>query len=62
MSSDLSNGQVITTVNGATLTVEIMDGSVKLVDAKGNKATVATADVEASNGVVHIIDTVVLPQ
>jgi len=62
MSSDLKNGQVITTVNGATLTVEIMDGKVMLVDAKGNKATVTTADVEASNGVVHIIDSVVLPQ
>jgi len=62
MSSDLSNGQVITTVNGQTLTVEIMDGSVMLVDAGGNKATVASADIEASNGVVHVIDRVILPQ
>lgn len=62
MSGDLSNGQVVKTVNGASLTVEIMDGKVMLVDAKGGKATVTTADVEASNGVVHIIDTVVMPQ
>lgn len=62
MSSDLSNGQVVKTVNGASLTVEIADGKVMLVDAKGGKAMVATADIEASNGVVHVIDAVVLPQ
>jgi uncharacterized surface protein with fasciclin (FAS1) repeats len=62
MSGDLSNGQVVKTVNGANLTVEIMGGKVMLVDAKGGKSTVTTADVEASNGVVHIIDTVVMPQ
>lgn len=62
MSGDLSNGQVVKTVNGANLTVEITDGKVMLVDAKGGKSTVTTADVEASNGVVHIIDTVVMPQ
>jgi uncharacterized surface protein with fasciclin (FAS1) repeats len=62
MSTDLTNGQIIKTVNGANLTVEITGGTVMLVDAKGNKSTVATADVQASNGVVHIIDSVVLPQ
>lgn len=61
MSSDLSNGQVIATVNGEKLTVEIADGKVMLVDAKGGKSTVATADVDASNGVVHVIDAVLLP-
>lgn len=62
MAKDLSNGQVIKTVNGAELKVEIMDGKVMLVDAKGGKASVAKADIEASNGVVHVIDAVVLPQ
>lgn len=62
MSKDLSDGQVVKTVNGQNLTVDIMDGKVMLIDAKGGKAMVATADVEASNGVVHIIDAVVLPQ
>lgn len=56
MSSDLSDGQIIDTVNGAKLTVSIKDGVVKV----GN-ATVTTPDVKASNGVVHIIDTVLLP-
>lgn len=62
MSSDLSDGQVVTTLNGATLTVEIENGMVYLVDAMGGRANVATPDVEVSNGVVHIIDTVVMPQ
>lgn len=61
MSSDLSNGQVVNTVNGGTLTVEITDAGVYFVDANGGKAKVVTVDVEASNGVVHIIDAVLLP-
>jgi uncharacterized surface protein with fasciclin (FAS1) repeats len=61
MSSELKDGQIISTVNGSALTVEIMNGTVKLVDAKGNKATVTSADIEATNGVVHVIDSVLLP-
>jgi len=61
MSKDLSNGQVVKTVNGGNLTVEIAGGKVMLVDAKGGKSTVVSADVDASNGVVHVIDTVLLP-
>jgi uncharacterized surface protein with fasciclin (FAS1) repeats len=61
LSSDLSNGQVVTTVNGETLTVEITDAGVFFVDANGGKAQVTTADVSASNGTVHIIDAVLLP-
>lgn len=61
-SSDLKDGQVVTTVQGGTLTVNIADGKVILTDAKGNKVNVVTADVDASNGVVHVIDGVVLPQ
>lgn len=61
-SDQLSDGQTITTVNGATLTVSIEDGSVYIVDAAGGRAMVATADVRASNGVVHVIDSVLLPE
>lgn len=58
MASDLSDGQKIKTVQGDELTVKIMaDGTVMINDAK-----VVTADVEASNGVVHVIDAVLLPQ
>lgn len=62
LSSDLSDGQEITTVQGETLTVSIEDGSVSIVDVNGGEATVQQADVTASNGVVHIIDSVLLPQ
>lgn len=61
MAVDLSNGQEIVTVQGDMLTVEITDGAVYIVDANGGKATVQTADVDASNGVVHVIDSVLLP-
>jgi uncharacterized surface protein with fasciclin (FAS1) repeats len=61
LSSDLTNGQVVETVNGGTLTVEITDAGVFFVDANGGRAQVTTADVVASNGVVHIIDAVLLP-
>ena len=61
MASQLTNGQSIKTVNGANLTVSIMDNVVSLTDVKGGKATVTKADVGADNGVVHVIDTVLMP-
>ncbi|MCU0667424.1 MAG: fasciclin domain-containing protein [Patescibacteria group bacterium] len=61
-SDQLTNGQVVKTVQGQDLTVEITDGKVYFVDAKGGKAMVTTADVDTSNGTVHIIDSVLLPQ
>jgi uncharacterized surface protein with fasciclin (FAS1) repeats len=39
-----------------------VDGKVILTDAKGNKATVVAADVKGSNGVIHVIDAVLLPR
>jgi uncharacterized surface protein with fasciclin (FAS1) repeats len=57
MSSDLSDGMMIDTVNGAQLEVTInADGTVMIGDA-----TVVTADIETSNGVIHVIDTVLVP-
>ena len=56
------DGQAVTTVNGATLTVGVADdGTVTLTDAAGNEVTVVATDVEASNGVIHVIDGVLLP-
>jgi len=43
------------------LTAELDGSSVVLVDEKGGKATVTTADVYQSNGVVHVIDSVLMP-
>ncbi|PJE30137.1 Immunogenic protein MPT70 precursor [Pseudooceanicola marinus] len=51
----------VTTVGGCTLEAYIEDGMVKLKDENGRVATVTTADVDQSNGVVHVIDRVILP-
>ena len=61
-SDKLTDGQVVETVNGEKLTVNVRHGKVTITDAKGGTATVVTADVDASNGVVHVIDAVLLPQ
>ncbi len=53
---DLEDGQLLTTVEGSKLKVMVKDGVVTV----GN-ATVTTADIEASNGVIHVIDKVLLP-
>lgn len=61
MAADLSDGQIVETVQGGTLTVSISDAGVTLTDANGNVANVTATDIDASNGVVHLIDAVVLP-
>ena len=55
------DGQEVTTVNGATFTVDAGDGSVTLRDAAGNDVGVTQTDIETSNGVIHVIDTVLTP-
>ena len=52
----------IKTVQGNTLTASLKGGKVILTDAKGNVSTVVMTDVAASNGVIHAIDTVVMPK
>lgn len=52
---------VVTTVNGGKLTATKMGNSIVLIDAKGGKSTVTTANVMQSNGVIHVIDSVLLP-
>jgi uncharacterized surface protein with fasciclin (FAS1) repeats len=49
------------TVSGGTLTATLQDGKVVLTDEKGGMATVTIADVYQSNGVIHVIDSVLLP-
>jgi uncharacterized surface protein with fasciclin (FAS1) repeats len=56
------DGQEVTTVNGATFTVNVADdGSVSLTDAAGNEVAVTSTDVEASNGVIHVVESVLMP-
>ena len=52
----------ITTVQGGKLVASLMEGNVLLKDEKGNMSTVVIADVAASNGVIHAIDSVVMPK
>jgi len=56
LSTDLSNGMKAKTVNGGEITITIADGKVKI-----NGAHVVIADVATSNGVIHVIDSVLLP-
>lgn len=53
---------VVKTVSGGTLTASIKDGKVILTDENGGVATVVATDMKAENGLVHVIDTVVLPK
>lgn len=55
------DGQSVETVNGQTVEVNVREGSVFLTDASGNEVQVTATDVEASNGVIHVIDGVLLP-
>lgn len=57
MSTDLTDGMKAKTVNGAEVTITIKDGKV-MVDG----ANVTTADIKAGNGVVHVIDAVIMPK
>jgi len=55
--ADLKDGQMLKTVEGESLKVTIQNGVVKI-----NGATVVKADVPASNGVVHVINAVLVPK
>jgi transforming growth factor-beta-induced protein len=57
MAADITDGQTVETVNGAKLTFKVAaDGSVMV-----NDANVTTADIQTSNGVIHVIDAVLIP-
>lgn len=53
---------VLTTVSGGTLTASLDNGKVKLTDENGGAAFVTAVDLKGSNGVIHVIDGVVLPK
>jgi uncharacterized surface protein with fasciclin (FAS1) repeats len=56
------NGEVeVKTLNGATLTVVQKKGKIWLVDAIGNYSEIVSTDVMANNGVIHVINSVVMP-
>lgn len=55
MSTDLSDDMTAATVQGSDITIDLDNGVMV------NNASVVTADIETSNGVIHVIDTVILP-
>ena len=60
--TDNGGKAMVKTVNGAELALSLDGDSVVITDAKGGTATVAAADLEQSNGGVHVIDSVLMPQ
>ena len=56
MAADVVNLSEAKTVNGSDIEISVVDGNVRI-----NDATVVAADVATSNGVIHVIDTVILP-
>ena len=57
-----NKGETLKTVQGAELTPVLEGGKVKLKDVKGNMVGIETADVISSNGVTHVVDSVLMPQ
>jgi uncharacterized surface protein with fasciclin (FAS1) repeats len=52
----------LTTVQGGTLKATLENGNVVLTDENGGKSTVTATNLKASNGIIHVLDTVVLPK
>ena len=59
--SDLTDGKKLKTAEGEELTVKRSDGKVWIIDAKGDSSMVSISNVHQSNGVIHVVDTVLLP-
>jgi uncharacterized surface protein with fasciclin (FAS1) repeats len=59
LKAEVPVGTAITTVQGQTFTV---DASLAITDQRGRKAAITATDVLARNGVIHVIDTVILPR
>ena len=59
--ASLTDGKKLKTAEGEELTVKLKDGKVWIVDAKGGTSMVTIANVNQSNGVIHVVDTVLMP-
>ncbi len=59
---EAGNGKAeVKAINGGMITAMVKNGSVYLMDEKGNTSKVTTVDLKGSNGVIHVIDTVIMP-
>src|SRR6476469_6816000 len=59
--ASLTDGKKLKTAEGEELTVKHKDGKVWIVDAKGGTSMVTISNVNQSNGVIHVVDTVLMP-
>jgi uncharacterized surface protein with fasciclin (FAS1) repeats len=59
--SDGKGTAIVKTVNGGNLKASMDGNKIVLTDAKGGKSTVTAPDMVASNGTIHLVDTVVMP-
>ena len=62
MVDDDKGAHPVKTVGGCTWTAKYADGKVTIKDENGGVANVTIADVDQSNGVIHVIDKVLLPK
>ena len=62
MIADDKGTHPVKTLGGCMLQAKMTDGKITLTDENGSVATVTIADVKQSNGVIHVIDTVMLPK
>jgi uncharacterized surface protein with fasciclin (FAS1) repeats len=60
--SDLTDGKILKTVEGDQIVIKNDGGKISLTDAKGGTSHVTIADVNQSNGVIHVVDTVLMPK
>ncbi len=60
-SSKLMPTQTVTSLNGAEFTINVADGSASIVDGTGRTIGITTTDINAKNGVIHVIDAVMSP-
>lgn len=61
VSSGLTDDQTFTTVQGEDFTIDIDGNNVAITDAQGNVANVIFVDIQGTNGVIHVIDKVIMP-
>jgi uncharacterized surface protein with fasciclin (FAS1) repeats len=59
--ASLTDGKKLKTAEGEELSVKLKDGKVWIVDAKGGTSMVTISNVNQSNGVIHVVDTVLMP-
>lgn len=60
--TDAKGSLALKTVSGGTVTASLKNGKVILTDEKGGTATVVATDLKAGNGIIHVIDSVILPK